>query len=91
MTTTTQKPPVANPFRKYSKLHAIFHFMVDTKPHTLAVITDVVCGPGAGVRGENRRRTSSAIRSVRKIMEGRGMGVIDYSALTEEYRLTLWS
>jgi len=70
-----------NPYRTGSKLHSIFNFISDGSPHTLVDITNAAYFPGAGNVTMYRRRTSSALRTIRS-----RQGVfVDYDGA--EYRL----
>ncbi len=55
----------ANPYRVGSKLHAIFEFISDGKPHSLRSITEGTCFAGASNKPLYLRRTASALRTIR--------------------------
>lgn len=57
-----------NPYRESSKLHSIYHFLSDGAPHTLVDITETAYFPGAGMIAMYRRRVSSAIRTIRSML-----------------------
>ncbi|KKN68081.1 hypothetical protein LCGC14_0455350 [marine sediment metagenome] len=55
-----------NPYRVNSRLHAIFNFIADEELHTLAEIVNAVYYVGADKFLLNRRRTASALRTMRQ-------------------------
>ncbi len=57
---------VSNPYRFGSRLHIIFSFMSDGKYHVLENITQAAYFLGAGRRSLYRRRTASALRTIRR-------------------------
>lgn len=87
MTTTTT--PVTNPFRHGSKLHDIFNFMADGSEHSLNAITDAGYFPGAAGNPLYRRRTSSAIRTIRAKMEEKNVGTVRCVGLHGNYKLVI--
>ncbi len=72
-----------NPYRTGSKLHTIFNFIADGETHTLDAIADAAYYPGAGRLPLNRRRTASALRTIRQ----RPGVYVDFCETTKTYRL----
>ncbi len=57
---------VSNPYRFGSRLHIIFDFMSDGQYHVLKSITEAAYFLGAGRLSLYRRRTASALRTIRR-------------------------
>jgi len=57
---------VINPFRTSSKLHEIFDFMSDGNLHGLDRITELIYGYEGSRKFVYRRRTASALRTIRR-------------------------
>ncbi len=60
-----------NPYRRGSKLHAIFAFLADGVPRTLVGITNVIYSSSLSSLGDelpiHRRRVASALRTIRTL------------------------
>ena len=83
MMTTDSNVTTKNPYREGSKLHSVFNFIADGENHTLNEITDAAYFPGARNQPMNRRRTSSALRTIRQ----RPGVFVDFCETTGTYRL----
>lgn len=92
---TTSKIGIRNPFRRSSKLYYIFEFMKDGAWHDLKDITEMAYGSAsrdilfAGAVPLFRRRTASALRTIRKDL-GVGVGVMSYNNLIHSYRMVIY-
>ncbi len=75
---------IPNPYRDGSNLHNVFHFLADGLWHPITRITNAVYFVGAGSQQILRRRTASAIRTIRRDM----LGPIAVEFDGADYRMT---
>lgn len=76
-----------NPFRSGSKLHDIFNFLSDGAVRSLNAITEAGYFPGASGNPVYRRRTSSALRTIRANLERRNVGTVAH--FNEGYKIVI--
>ena len=74
----TKIPQMQNPFRTSSRLHNIFSLLADEKVHTLRALTQAGWGGSYDAHPGSRRRTSSAIRTIRATLRKKDIGTITY-------------
>ena len=83
--TTDSNVTMKNPYRTGSKLYVILNFIADGRPHTLEEITEVAYFFSANLQTLYRRRTSSALRTIRQLPS---VVALDYHKTSNTYCLS---